>query len=435
MGRSFEKDRISTGRFDSAIKLALILLMAVSLQLAPSQTFAQSISSLSTSYITPFPQTERYQVRVIGDNLASGLAAGLEEAFKQDGSVQISGVTRWSFGLARGEQGEVFAEVDRMLAGGPVHIVILMMGVNDRIPIRTADGRRLQPGTPEWAEAYGKEAEKLIKKLKAANVAVYWVGLPIMSHPNLSETVAMMNDAVRQAAYLNGVKYIETWSGFTDQLGHYSAYGPALTGQTKKLRESDGITFTALGNRKLANYVEIILRRDLTQARQNRNIPLAGDEEEQARVVPGGSRNAATAAAAAAGWKGTIGPDAKQERASAPAPQNQTSAQVGGGRDAVSGTSNWSATATSPEPAQRDQAAFSVGFQQGEMVVNDLGDGLTAIAIISPISEFTARDIQQQTPLADRIYFRALSRGEALTPKEGRADDFRWHGNPTSNSQ
>ena len=147
--------------------------------------------------------------------------------------MQISGVSRWSFGLARGEQGDVFGEVDRMLAGGPVHIVIIMLGANDNIAIRLGN-KRAQPGTPEWAEAYGKEAERLIKKLKAANVAVYWVGLPIMSNPNLSETVAAMNDAVRQAAYLNGVKFIETWSGFTDQLGHYSAYGPALTGQTKK---------------------------------------------------------------------------------------------------------------------------------------------------------------------------------------------------------
>ncbi len=410
--------------------------MAASLQLAPAPTFAQSISSLSTSYITPFPQTERYQVRVIGDSLGNGLTAGLEEAFKQDGSVQISGVSRWSFGLARGEQGEVFGEVDRMLAGGPVHIVIIMLGANDRIPIRTANGRA-QPGTPEWAEAYGKEAERLIKKLKAANVAVYWVGLPIMSNPNLSETVAAMNDAVRQAAYLNGVKFIETWSGFTDQLGHYSAYGPALTGQTKRLRESDGIGLTALGNRKLANYVEIILRRDLAQARLNRNIPLAGDEEEQARIVPGGSRTtpASTAAAAAAGWKGSVGPDAKQERSSAPAPQNRDSAQVGGARDAAGGASNWSATATPAQPAGRDQAAYSVGFQQGEMILNDLGNGLTAIAVISPVSEFSIRDIQQQTPLADRVYFRALSRGEALTPKEGRADDFRWHGNSSPNSQ
>jgi hypothetical protein len=69
------------------------------------------------------------------------------------------------------------------------------------------------------------------------------------------------------------------------------------------------------------------------------------------------------------------------------------------------------------------------------MILSDLGNGLTAIAVVSPGSEFTIRDIQQQTPLADRVYYRVLSRGEALTPKDGRADDFRWHGDSLSGSQ
>ena len=59
--------------------------------------------------------------------------------------------------------------------------------------------------------------------------------------------------------YISGVKFVDTWSGFTDQLGAFSAYGPDLTGQSKRLREPDGISFTARGNRKLANFVEIIL--------------------------------------------------------------------------------------------------------------------------------------------------------------------------------
>jgi hypothetical protein len=415
-------------RFDGATKLVLVALMAVLLQLAPSRSFAQSTGILSSSYITPFPQTDRYQIRVIGDWLGNGLTAGLEEAFKQDGTVQITSMSRSNFGLARPEQNDLYGEIDRMLNGGPVHIVVIMLGASDRNSIRTATGR-LQPGTAEWKDAYGKEAERLIKKLKAANVAVYWVGLPIMSNPSFGETVAAMNDAVRQAAYLNGVKFIETWTGFTDQLGHYSAYGPDLTGQTKRLRESDGIGLTPAGNRKLANYVEIILRRDLAQARQYRNIPLAGDEEEQARIVPGGSRPATAANA-----KGSVGPDAKQEPLPTPASQGQAG-KGSGGWAAVAGAPNRPATTAAPEPARRDQAAYSVGFQQGEMILSDLGNGLTAIAVVSPGSEFTIRDIQQQTPLADRVYYRVLSRGEALTPKDGRADDFRWHGDSLSGSQ
>ena len=404
------------------------LAMLLTILCAPSAR-AQGTSLLSSSYITPFPQTDRYQVRVVGDWLGPGLTEGLKEAFKQESSLEIADMSRPNYGLVRADQYDLYGEIDRLIAGPPVHVAIIMLGVNDRASIKAGAGRA-QPGTAEWKEAYAKEAEKLIKKLKGANIAVYWVGLPVMGNAAFSETAAQMNDAVRQAAYINGVKFIETWAGFTDQLGAYSAYGPDLTGQTKRLREGDGVGLTAPGNRKLANYVEIALRRDLAHAKAQRNIPLAGDEEEQARVVPGASHNASAA-------KGTAGP------ASSPASEASSSRTSGAAEKPASGAnaSDFKAEAvTRPGAAQdaqkRDQAAFGgTGYQGGEFILSDLGDGLTAIAVISPAGDFSMREIQRQTPLADRVYFKVLSRGDALPPKEGRADDFRWQGQAAAQSQ
>ena len=177
-----------------------------------------------------------------------------------------------------------------------------MMGMNDRISIRTEAGN-VQPGSAEWKELYGKEAERLIKQLRHAGVAVYWVGLPPMSNPGLNEFVAGLNDTVRQAVYLNGAKFVETSAGFTDQSGAYSAWGADISGQTKRLREGDGAGLTQAGYRKIASFVEISIRRDLAQARSQRNIPLAGDEEEQARVVPSSAHNSPAKSAAAEGAK------------------------------------------------------------------------------------------------------------------------------------
>ena len=390
---------------------------------------AQGTNLLSSSYITPFPQTDRYQVRVLGDWLGQGLTEGLKEAFKQESSVEISDMSRSNYGLVRAEQIDLYGEIDRVIAGPPVHVAVIMLGVNDRASIRVGAGRA-QPGTAEWKEAYAKEAEKLIKKLKGANIAVYWVGLPVMGNPAFSETAAQMNDAVRQAAYVNGVKFIETWAGFTDQLGAYSAYGPDLSGQTKRLREGDGIGLTAPGNRKLANYIETALRRDLAHAKAQRNIPLAGDEEEQARVVPNGSHNASAA-------KGTAGPTSSP---SSDGGSNQADGGAGKPASSANASEFKAETVTRPGAAQdaqkRDQAAFGgAGYQGGEFILSDLGDGLTAIAVIAPAGDFSMREIQRQTPLADRVYFKVLSRGDALPPKEGRADDFRWQGEAAAQSQ
>jgi hypothetical protein len=383
----------------------------------------------SSSYITPFPQGDRYQIRVIGDWFGAGLTAGLQDALKSETSLDVSDLSRSGYGLMRAEQSGLLAEADKIISGPPVHIVAVLMGMNDRISVRTEAGHA-QPGSAEWKELYGKEAEKLIKKLRNAGIAVYWVGLPPMSNPGQNEFVAGVNDSIRQAVYLNGAKFVETSAGFTDQSGAYSAWGADISGQTKRLREGDGAGLTQAGYRKIASFVEISIRRDLAQARSQRNIPLAGDDEEQARVVP--LRNPAAKSASADGAKLGAGPASgwKPETGSS---KPDPAAKIGaaGGKTEAPG-----AGAPGPDPARRDQAAFAeANSQSGEYILSELGNGLTSIAVITPVGDLSMREIQRQTPLADRLYFKVLSKGEALPAKEGRADDFRWHGEENTQSQ
>ena len=106
-----------------------------------------------------------------------------------------------------------------------------------------------------------------------------------MRSPGQSSDAEAMNDLFREKAFINGAKFIDTWNGFTDEAGRYSAYGPDMTGQVKRLRADDGVHFTMRGYLKLAHFVEKELRRDLNLAKIERNIPLAGNEEEQAKVM------------------------------------------------------------------------------------------------------------------------------------------------------
>jgi hypothetical protein len=411
-----------------ATLISVLLFFACGIAAAPAQT-----ATPSSSYITPFPHGDRYQIRVIGDWFGAGLTAGLQDAFKGEASLEVSDMSRSGYGLARAEQNGLSAEAGKMLSGGSVHIAVFMMGMNDRISIRTAAGN-VQPGSGEWKELYSKEAERLIKQLRHAGVAVYWVGLPPMSNPGLNEFVAGLNDTVRQAVYLNGAKFIETSAGFTDQSGAYAAWGADISGQTKRLREGDGAGLTQAGYRKIASFVEISIRRDLAQARSQRNMPLAGDEEEQARVVPSFAHNSGAKSATAEGAKPGMGAASgwKPETTGGRPDAAAKVATSGGKAEAPAAA----AAAQAPDPARRDQAAYAeAGSQSGEYILAELGNGLTSIAVITPVGDLSMREIQRQTPLADRLYFKVLSRGEALPAKEGRADDFRWHGEETTQSQ
>ena len=254
-------------------------------QTPSQQVQTPSFAFRSRSYINPFPQTDRYHLHVIGDGLATGLASGLEEAFAQDGTLKIINSTKPTAGLARPDRSDWAADIEELAKAQPIHIAVIMMGTNDVRNIRTDKGV-VHWGEDAWRAAYGEEIDKLIKALKDKSVAIYWVGLPVMANAKTNEAMALINDIVRERTYIDGVKFVDTWNGFTDQLGAFTAYGPDLTGQSKRLRDADGMSFTARGNRKLANYVEIILRRDLAAAKSERNIPLAGNEDEQGRSHP-----------------------------------------------------------------------------------------------------------------------------------------------------
>src|SRR5262249_37068059 len=193
---------------------------------------------------------------------AAGLATGLDETFAKDGTVKIVNSTKATAGLARPDRADWSADVEELAKAQPIHIAVIMMGINDIRNINTSTGVA-RWGTDEWRKAYSEEADKLIRALKVKSIAVYWVGLPVMANAKTSEAMALINDIARERTYISGTKFIDTWTGFTDQLGGFSAYGPDVTGQTRRLREPDGVALTNYGNRKLANYVEVILRRDL----------------------------------------------------------------------------------------------------------------------------------------------------------------------------
>ncbi len=418
--------------FRDAAPAAVFLLIALTAIIGPARDAAAQAPSAqgqsgqapsfayrSRSYINPFPQTDRYQLHVIGDGLAAGLASGLEEAFANDGTVKIVNSSKVSAGLARPDRTSWASDIEELAKAQPIHIAVILMGTNDVRNIRTDKGIA-RWGTEEWRVAYADEADKLIKALKDKGIAVYWVGLPVMANAKTNEAMALMNDVFRERTYISGTKYVDTWNGFTDQLGGFSAYGPDLTGQSKRLREPDGTSFTARGNRKLANYVEINLRRDLAAARGERNIPLAGDDEEQGRLVP----KARTETAAA---DPSIEPAPAAPESPAAAPGEALRPLIRSETPAPPGRVVLAPAPKAPEALPAALPAFASGYAPpGETIIGDVSEGVTGLATVSPITDLNANIGERRLPVTERLYYKALVKGEALKPQPSRADDFKW---------
>ena len=406
--------------------LMLLVGLAVSVLWVGATLAQQGTTPVQRSYINPFPNGDRYRVVVLGDSLGEGLWSGLYRAFEDDATIEFIQQSKRSTGFARTDSFDWNKELADLLKNDTYQIAIVMFGAEGQ-PIRS--GRDwLKVGSDGWREIYGQRVEAFIKKLRQANIAVYWVGLPVMRSPGQSTDAEAMNDLFREKAFINGAKFIDIWNGFTDESGRYSAYGPDMTGQVKRLRADDGVHFTMRGYLKLAHFVEKELRRDLNLAKLERNIPLAGNEDEQSKVmgrdiVPGRA-DAEPATAPQAGQTGAE-PDAL---AVAVAEQAQGDQALELHESNVGDVS-----VVRPAMDQALQAAQSfapaaqaAAMPEAEMITSELGNGLTAVGTISAVTDLSLASARPRLPLSQRPYYKVLIKGEQPKPKSGRADDFAW---------
>src|SRR5262249_12474425 len=286
----------------------------------------------------------------------------------------------------------------------------------------------LKVASEPWRQAYGERVEAIIKKLRSANIAVYWVGLPVMRSPDQSADAEMMNEVFREKAFINSAKYIDTWNGFTDESGRFSAYGPDMSGQVKRLRADDGVHFTERGSVKLAHFVEKELRRDLSLAKIERNIPLAGSEEEQAKmmareVVP--SRHPKSERSAGSGAPAADQPGATSGDAAASTPAEGAPAASGnpapGATPAMQQSTVGEVSVVRPAMDSTLQEAQrllpqgpSSSLPEPEMITSELGNGLTAVATLSSVTDFSVNSSKPRLPLSQRPYYKVLIKGEQL---------------------
>jgi uncharacterized protein len=413
----------------NVMRAVLLALLSALLLVRAAPASAQD-NGLGGSFINPFPENDTYQVQIVGDWLAEGLMAGLGEAFSTGPGVVVSKKRYDLPALILNRTDSDLNALEQAFANDPSHIAIVMLGAQDRYNVgpRQASGQQ-----GDWRNEYGARVDRVMKILRKGGRAVYWVGLPNMRRWQDNERAQLMNDVFRERAYLNGVRYIDAYASFIDEGGGYSDYGPDVTGKVARLRDTDGVHFTDIGYRKLAHFVERDLRRDLAQAKDERAVPLAGDDAEQARVNPDRARLKAevTPAAPVAGQK-----QKSKEASPAPPPDEagrEQKAETGkvdikvaapGGTeqvvsiDIVRPAIPASVVALVTRKQSPDKAA-----QMGDILVDQIPGGLTVMSSIMPPRGADGRHrlSPTQTP-----YFRVFERGDRLPSKPGRADDFTW---------
>lgn len=385
------------------------------------------------SFITPFPKGDVYRVTVIGDDMAEGLLYGLQETLQADARLQVPPRRVTMNGFMRADHAEKSVALEEDLKRDRPEIAIVMMGAWDRVSLRNSSGKRIPVGSAPWRAEYGQRVDRMLKAMKRLNIAVYLVGLPSVRKYDANEDVQMMNEVLRERAYLNGMKFIDTYAGFLDEDGRFSNWGPDLAGKIVKLRDGEGVYFTMAGNRKLAHFVERDIRRDLKQAQAARSLPLAGSEAEQSKINPGKavikdtSKETSTAAGPASG-AAAAAPGAASS-GDQPADNGRISLKTvspGGREEVVTLDIVRPAIPASVVALVTRKESADKATQLGQVLVDRIAEGLNVMSTVTPPTSALAGSLRGRLSPTQSPYYRVLVKGERLAPRPGRGDDLVW---------
>jgi uncharacterized protein len=226
-------------------------------------------------------QAEQYVI-VMGDSLADQLAQGLADAFFEERpEIAIVKKTRGSSGLVRADFYDWPAQAPGLIENEKVNAIVIMLGANDRQTLRDEKGA-YEIRSDRWRELYVARIDAMINAVKPKGVPVIVVGQPSMVHPRLHADMPYINEILRERALAMGALYVDVWDGFVNENDQFITMGPALDGQTRRLRIADGVHFSRAGARKLGHYVERDLIRLFDQRGGVPTIPLDGPESTPA---------------------------------------------------------------------------------------------------------------------------------------------------------
>ena len=315
-------------------------------------------------------------VVVFGDSLGELVKDGLYETYEDALEIDVVDRTKSDSGLVRNDHYDWAKTVADYLNGNPkITVGVMMLGVNDRQPIREGDTSH-DLLSDRWREIYRDRVDGVVKIFADRRVPLVWVGAPPMKHEKASAELTALNDIVRERVQRAAGTYVDIWPGFVDDENRYAAVGPDTGGQIARLRTNDGVHFTSAGARKAAFFVETELKR------------LLGRKD--------GTAVATTPVAPASGESG---------------PQAGSTA----GTDAIDRVISASLPAL-PEPSGSvPLAPRPVAGPVMPLTKPDLSPGGALIGVRPRFDGDAAYVVDQ-----------ALRNGVAPSPKPGRADDFTW---------
>jgi hypothetical protein len=198
------------------------------------------------------------RVVVFGDSQAQGLAGGLQRVLIDDPRYKVLNHSHPGAALVHSDT-EWLVPIQSFIDKEKADVAVVMFGANDRLDMRDDDGKYVHFRTDEWRADYAKRVDRILTALTGAHLKIVWCGNPIARSPQYSADMSYINDIFTGEVAHFGGEYLPLWTVIADNQGQFTAYGPDRSGQTERLRNDDGIHFTAAGYELIAERVISVL--------------------------------------------------------------------------------------------------------------------------------------------------------------------------------
>ncbi|MEN9692387.1 MAG: hypothetical protein RLZZ330_31 [Actinomycetota bacterium] len=193
-------------------------------------------------------------VLVVGDSLGNNLAYGMQRQLQKTAGIDLVIKSKSSTGLSNSWFYNWPKEIKPFIDDADPDLVIVMLGTNDHQNMKI-NGQVSEFGSKKWNAKYEAEAAKLISQSIDSGAYVVWVGLPIMQSSYFASYMSVLNDRSSSAVEAtDGATFIPTWDLMADSRGKYRDWAK-VNGKNQKIRGTDGIHFTWVGQNVLATYV------------------------------------------------------------------------------------------------------------------------------------------------------------------------------------
>lgn len=194
------------------------------------------------------------RVVVFGDSQAQGIAGGLQRVLIDDPRYKVINRTHPGAALVHSDS-EWLVPIENFIDKGKADIAVVMFGANDRLDLRDDDGKYVHFRTDEWHAVYAKRVDRILTALVGGGLKIIWCGNPIARSPQYSADMSYINDIVAGEVAHYGGEFLPLWTVVSDNQGQFIAYGPDRGGVTERLRNDDGIHFTAAGYELIAERI------------------------------------------------------------------------------------------------------------------------------------------------------------------------------------